>query len=170
MKGCFVKFSKVFMSSIVAVYCYGFGSISGAQAGGTTVCPTGGACSVIPTPADSSYSGGYAIPGITSESIRPLIPNQGGPSGMYCGRAAVYTDSMAITDRVACDGHLVAYTAYSQAWMPGQPEWCSGEACYPATPGYYYTASSFATDCPSGYRITTTGSSGPYQYYSCIKS
>lgn len=96
-----------------------------------------------------------------------------GPSGMYCGRAAVYTDNMAITDRVACDGHLVAYTAYSQAYMPPQAAYCTGNdnpECFPASPGYYYNTSYFATDCPSGYRVTTTGSSGPYQYYACIKS
>ena len=104
------------------------------------------------------YSPGYAP------------PNQGGPSGMYCGRAAVYTDNMAITDRVACNGHLVAYTAYSQAWAPAQPGWCNDQMCYPDTPGYYYNASYFATDCPSGYRVTTTGSSGPYPYYACIKA
>lgn len=173
-----------FLPVAAIVSCYVFAS-AGAFAADISICPIGvGACQTKAMPA-SSYSDARAVdimvrppvqvmPSAESLalSIAPLLPQSSGPSGSYCGRAAVYTDNMNITERSPCQGHLVAYQAPTTAYMPPTLGWCNSESgdCTGGTPGYYYTAYVFAGDCPVGYGLTTTGSSGPYQYYSCIKS
>lgn len=170
---------------IAAIFgCYVFGSVS-ALAADISVCPAGvGACRAQAIPA-SSYSSARSVdilirppvPVLPSAeslalSIAPLLPQSSGPSGTYCGRAAVYTDNMGITERSPCQGHLVAYQAPKQVYSPPTPGSCNTETgyCTDGSPGYYFTDYVFTGDCPDGYRLTTTGSSGPYQYYSCIKS
>lgn len=142
------------------------------------VVPIGGGVGVTRTLPAGSDSDVNATPGIPESVLHPVVPNANGPSGTFCGQAAVYTDNTGITERSPCQGHLVAYQAVSsqQVWQPAQAAYCSGgdsnETCYPATDGYFYTSTSsvFAADCPPSYNLTTTGSSGLYQYYSCIKS
>ena len=159
-------------------------SLFGAAVAQTQVCPVGGgACVTQPTPA-SSYSSARAVdimvrqpvpvlptPADLALQIAPLLPPASGPAGIYCGRAAVYTDNMSVTERTPCQGHQVAYQAPQQTYFPPSGGFCYENGyCDPVDPGGYFTTYVFAGDCPSGYGLTTTGSSGPYQYYSCIKS
>jgi hypothetical protein len=167
---------------IAAIFgCYVFGSVAIAQ----QVCPVGaGACTARTLPA-SSYSNSRAVdimirppvpvlptPGELALQIAPLLPPSAGPSGIFCGRAAVFTDSMGVTERSPCQGHLVAYQAPTEVWIPASGGTCdeSGNSCSPYIPGYVGISYVFAADCPAGFGLISTGSSGPYQYFSCIKS
>jgi hypothetical protein len=148
--------------------CYVFGS-AGALAADISVCPIGvGACQTKAMPA-SSYSNARAV----DVTVHPVPSDPTGPSGVFCGRAAVYTDSMGVTERNPCQGHLVVYQAPTDVYVPAQEAYCDNaevQTCYPATAGYSTTSYTFTGDCPVGFSLTTIGSSGPYQYYSCIKS
>lgn len=157
--------------AVVAVFgCYVFGSAGVLAAPAMiSICPVGGVCSAPVLEPASSKSNAVAV------DVTPRLPvvDPFGPSGSYCGRAAVYTDDMGITERTPCQGHQVAYTAQQPVFQPPIAAYCDGldtPTCYPDQPGGWYTIPVFATDCPVGYAVTTTGSSGPYQYYSCIKS
>jgi hypothetical protein len=177
-----VKNYSAFVLSVVVVACAAFSAGVAAQVQPKSgeryqITPVGGGPGQWQTMPADSHSDSRAGPGIPESVLHPIVPSSSGPSGTFCGRAAVYTDSMGITERTPCQGHLVAYTATSsqQVWQPAQPAYYSGGengTNYPATEGYFTTVTSsyFATDCPAGYSITTTGSSGPYQYYACIKA
>jgi hypothetical protein len=166
---------------IAAIFgCYVFSSVAIAQ----QVCPVGGgACTARTLPA-SSYSNARAVdvmirppvpvlptPEALALQIAPLLPPSSGPSGIFCGRAAVYTDSMGVTERSPCQGHLVAYQAPTSVYVPESGGQCAENGqCDPIIPAYWGTSYVFTSDCPIGYGFISTGSSGPYQYFSCIKS
>ena len=124
---------------------------------------TQAACNSVVTattcPASYVFSGG--------ECRQLAAPD--GTQGNYCGRSALYTDTRNFTEQVPCNGGLPYYYAASTAYQPPVAAFCDENGCYPEQPGYSYVTQSLASGCPSGFSLTTTGSSGPYQYFTCIK-
>lgn len=127
-----------------------------------------------------SPAGSYSVARAVDNLIRPVAPdisnfitNQVLPSGSYCGRVALYTDTRSITERAPCPRYSVLGPVTSTVYVPPTDAYCSGgdnPICYEARPGYYTTVTPLGANCPGGYGLTVTGSSGPYQYYACIKS
>ena len=116
-----------------------------------------------------------ATPGLSESILHPVAPNAGGP-GSHCGTLAIYTDTNSVTDNRPCMGYAIAHDQSQVVWQPETPAYCTNggdsgtDVCYEAQPGYYSTVTVSVPDCPIGYGIATTGSSDPYQYYTCVKS